>query len=78
MVWNAMANSKNIMAKAGVPQAFHYTLLPSHQPSLLLKSPLRCPHCHSYMNPYNRIHIGNQAYTCCICKADNPLPVDYI
>lgn len=30
------------------------------------------------MNPYNRIHLGNQEYTCCICKVVNPLPVNYI
>lgn len=78
MVWNAMPNSKALMAKASIPQAFHYTVLDENEHSVLEKSPIRCLGCQSYMNPYNRIHIGKQHYTCCICKVTNPLPLDYL
>ena len=29
------------------------------------------------MNPYNRIHLDKTTYSCCICKSENTVPVNY-
>lgn len=78
LVWNAMASSKSIMAKAGIPQALHYTILDENEGAFIKDSPLQCPRCQAYLNPYSKVSLDKQHYICCICKANNPLPQRYL